>query len=849
MRFLRILFLSIIVMMICLGIGKTWPSSDISSGDGPDPFQEKRYYRVYFDELDTAHKIVMSMNVVESEYEKGYVIVEIANKAEYNRLMAARREIEEIPDPLADKIAAMKEAGLSQTEAIPGYSCYRTVEETFASAASIAATYPTLATWTDQGDSWEKANGFGGYDLMVLKLTNSAITDPKPRIFMSGAIHAREYATAELVTRLAEYLVTNYGTDADATWMLDFHEVHIMLQANPDGRKKAETGLSWRKNTNQDYCSPTSNYRGADLNRNFEFKWACCGGSSDYECDSTYHGAYAASEPEAQTMQNYMRSLFPDQRGPNDTDAAPLDATGVYLDIHASGRLILWPWGWTPDPAPNAAGLQTFGRKMAYFNGHTPKQGYGLYPTDGTTKLFAYGELGIPGYTIELGTTFFQDCTYFENTLVPDNIPTLLYAIKVCRTPYMTPSGPDAVNPALDTGSAPTGVPAGTVVTLTASIDDTRYNNSNGTEPTQNIAAAEYYVDTPPWVTVPTPVAIAMSATDGTFDSSLEAAEAVIDTTGLSEGQHIVFVHARDTAGNWGAFSAVFLYINNTIDEEPPTPDPMTWATVPYVTGPNSISMTAGTASDESGVEYYFECLTAGGNHSGWQDNTTYEDTGLTTGTPYTYRVKARDKSPLRNETGWSTSESATPVCPLPADPTGLTATASACDQIDLFWTDNADNETSFKIERSTDGSVFSEIDSVGAGVTTYNDTTVVELTTYWYRVRASNSCGDSGYSNTGNDTTPECPALPPAAPSNLKAKALKYTVDLTWTDNADNEDGFRIYRGDSPTTLVEIDTVGPNTTFYQDSDLTRKTYYYYKVCAYNGDGEGCTATIQTKTK
>jgi hypothetical protein len=350
-------------------------------------------------------------------------------------------------------------------------------------------------------------------------------------------------------------------------------------------------------------------------------------------------------------------------------------------------------------------------------------------------------------------------------------------------------------------------------------------------------------------MTSPTPVSIAMAASDGTFDSTVEAAEATIDTTGWSEGQHIIFVHGQDTDTNWGAFSAVFLYINNTIDETPPTPDPMTWAAVPYVTGPTSISMTATTASDESGVEYYFECLTPGGNHSGWQDGTTYEDTGLTTGTTYTYHVKARDKSPQQNETAWSTSESATPVCPLPADPTILTATASACDQINLSWTDNSDNETSFKIERSTDGSIFSEINSVGAGVTTYSDTTVGELTTYWYRIRASNSCGDSGYSNTDSDTTPGCPSLPPAAPGNLSAKAWKYNVVLSWTDNANNEDGFRIYRGDSPANLVPIDTIGPDSTSYDDTGLTRKTYYYYKVCAYNGDGEGCSATIQTKTK
>lgn len=95
-------------------------------------------------------------------------------------------------------------------------------------------------------------------------------------------------------------------------------------------------------------------------------------------------------------------------------------------------------------------------------------------------------------------------------------------------------------------------------------------------------------------------------------------------------------------------------------DTTPPTPDPMTWQTVPYATGSTSISMTATTASDVSGVEYYFECTAGGGNDSGWQDSPTYEDTGLQPDTQYTYRVKARDKSPNLNETAYSSTASAT---------------------------------------------------------------------------------------------------------------------------------------------------------------------------------------------
>jgi hypothetical protein len=96
-------------------------------------------------------------------------------------------------------------------------------------------------------------------------------------------------------------------------------------------------------------------------------------------------------------------------------------------------------------------------------------------------------------------------------------------------------------------------------------------------------------------------------------------------------------------------------------DTTSPAPNPMTWATEPYATGSTSIAMVATTASDDSGIEYYFTCTAGGGHDSGWQDSPIYEDTGLTAGTEYTYQVQARDKSPNQNETGWSSPASATP--------------------------------------------------------------------------------------------------------------------------------------------------------------------------------------------
>ena len=125
-------------------------------------------------------------------------------------------------------------------------------------------------------------------------------------------------------------------------------------------------------------------------------------------------------------------------------------------------------------------------------------------------------------------------------------------------------------------------------------------------------------------------------------------------------------------AGVNGSSGDYILLINNTFtDTAPPTPDPMEWLTLPHTTGTTSISMTAATASDDlNDVEYYFVCTSGGGNNSEWQSSSTYDDTGLTTDTEYTYKVQARDTSPNLNETGFSSEESATTGLPDTTPPT-----------------------------------------------------------------------------------------------------------------------------------------------------------------------------------
>ncbi|NRA65647.1 MAG: hypothetical protein HRU19_14255 [Pseudobacteriovorax sp.] len=153
----------------------------------------------------------------------------------------------------------------NQATGIPNYPCYETVEETFVEAEAMVKRAPKLAEFIDIGDSWAKTTGQGGYDIKVLKLTNQDINEEKPILFVNTAIHAREYTTAPLNVAFAKWLVDGYGTNADATWILDFHEVHLLLQGNPDGRKRAEAGLSWRKNANENFCALISRSRGGSI--------------------------------------------------------------------------------------------------------------------------------------------------------------------------------------------------------------------------------------------------------------------------------------------------------------------------------------------------------------------------------------------------------------------------------------------------------------------------------------------------------------------------------------------------------------------------------------------------------
>ena len=120
-----------------------------------------------------------------------------------------------------------------------------------------------------------------------------------------------------------------------------------------------------------------------------------------------------------------------------------------------------------------------------------------------------------------------------------------------------------------------------------------------------------------------------------------------------------------------------------------------------------------------------------------------------------------------------------TPPPTPPAAPSSLSAVAAGETQINLSWTDNADNETSFLIERSVGGGAFVQIAAVAANVTGFSDTGLVANTSYSYRVRATNGIGDSADSNQASATT-DADTSPPAIESVTAVTSTSVTVVFT---------------------------------------------------------------------
>jgi hypothetical protein len=194
---------------------------------------------------------------------------------------------------------------------------------------------------------------------------------------------------------------------------------------------------------------------------------------------------------------------------------------------------------------------------------------------------------------------------------------------------------------------------------------------------------------------------------------------------------------------------------------------------------------------------------------------------------------------------GHEAPDAAPDVVVEPETPTDLTAVSASSTEIDLSWTDVA-NETGYRVERSVDGgTVWTPIATSGQDVTSYRDAGLVPGTTCSYRIVATNTEGDSPSSAVDTATT----TVDPASPPTLMAVSVSSTqVDLSWTDVA-NETGYRVERSsDGVGGWSAIATPAQDATTYSDTGLSAATTYFYRVFATNGGGDSPSSDVASAT-
>ncbi len=407
--------------------------------------------------------------------------------------------------------------GAPAPQQYPFRACYAVYTDAVAQMQSWAEAYPQLAELFDLGPSWETTKGRATRRLWAMRLTNQALTDPKPKLLLLALHHARETVTPVVALNLIETLLSGYGRDAEATWLLDHRELWVVPFVNPDGYAKVQMGLNWRKNTNDTQCAsgPPPQGPGVDLNRNYGYQWGGPG-ASENPCSQTYRGQGPFSEPETQAVR----------------DLALREGFDMVISLHSFGELILYPWGYTPVPAPDANGLYRVARALSSFNGYTPIQSVQLYPTNGDTCDWVYGALGLPCFTFEIGSAaegyFWPDCKRLQAQWEA-NRGALLYALKLTAAPYQLALAPRIRDLRLRYH--------GRRLKVEALLDDTATGG-------EAVTGGEVFVDS----VGPAGTGVPLVA-GGVASVSVATATATLDLAGW-HGRHTLYVFAEDASGH-----------------------------------------------------------------------------------------------------------------------------------------------------------------------------------------------------------------------------------------------------------------------------------------------------------
>jgi carboxypeptidase T len=309
-----------------------------------------------------------------------------ATAAEVKALRAQGFKVEKVLDQLSPGQA-------STMDFPPRDAAYHNYAELTAEVNRVVAAYPAIASKRVLGTSYE------GRQIVAVKISDNVGTDEsEPEVLYDANHHAREHMTVEMALYLLNQFTSGYASDSRVKAIVDSRELWIVPTVNPDGSEyDVATGSyrSWRKNRQPN--SGSSNV-GTDLNRNYGYKWGCCGGSSGSTGSETYRGTQAFSAPETRVIRDFVNSRV----------VGGVQQIKAAIDFHSYSELVLWPFGHTTantGEGMNADQNNTFatlGRQMAATNNYTAEQSSDLYITDGDSLDWLWGTHKIFAYTFEL---------------------------------------------------------------------------------------------------------------------------------------------------------------------------------------------------------------------------------------------------------------------------------------------------------------------------------------------------------------------------------------------------------------------------------------------------------------
>ncbi len=306
----------------------------------------------------------------------------------------------------------------------PDYHTFETME---AEIRQVAADHGNIFALYSIGKTFE------GRDLWLGKISDEADADEdEPEVLLTHRQHAREPITVEMALYTLHMLTDQYGQDARITHLVNTREIWIVFDMNPDGGEYDIASGSYRLWRKDRQPTPDSPCIGTDENRNWDYHWKCCHGSSGNPCSLLFRGRAPFSDLSTRALADFVQSRT----------IGGIQQIRTAIDFHAYGQWIMWPYGYTDERLPadmlpnDLKTMAAMGRDMARMNGYRAARSNEMYISDGVMSDWLYGAHRILAFTFELSCCGFYPSGSRMHEELARNRDAILYLIEMADCPY-----------------------------------------------------------------------------------------------------------------------------------------------------------------------------------------------------------------------------------------------------------------------------------------------------------------------------------------------------------------------------------------------------------------------------